>query len=104
MASTPNWRPFRDFVASASRDFVASAFRRKKEGERASHFRLKAEATRLSLCALLIAAAIGSITGFRAQAPADSPAALKPTGGRGLTEVPGIKVGSHTLTERLTGC
>jgi L-aminopeptidase/D-esterase-like protein len=29
---------------------------------------------------------------------------LKPTGGRGLTEVHGIKVGSHTLTERLTGC
>ncbi len=56
------------------------------------------------VCAALIAAAIGSITGFRAQAPADSPAALKPTGGRGLTEVPGIKVGSHTLTERLTGC
>jgi L-aminopeptidase/D-esterase-like protein len=57
------------------------------------------------LAALLIAAAIGSITtGFRAQTPADAPAALKPTGGRGLTEVPGIKVGSHTLTERLTGC
>src|SRR5512145_2740598 len=26
------------------------------------------------------------------------------TGGRGLTEVPGIKVGHHTLTERPTGC
>ena len=29
---------------------------------------------------------------------------LKPTGGRGLTEVHGIKVGSVTLTERPTGC
>ena len=29
---------------------------------------------------------------------------LKPTGGRGLTEVHGIKVGSHTLSERPTGC
>ena len=29
---------------------------------------------------------------------------LAPTGGRGLTEVHGIKVGSHTMTERLTGC
>src|ERR671919_1728551 len=29
---------------------------------------------------------------------------LKPTGGRGLTEVHGIKVGHHTLTERPTGC
>ena len=32
------------------------------------------------------------------------PAELKPTGGRGLTEVHGIKVGHHTLTERPTGC
>jgi L-aminopeptidase/D-esterase-like protein len=29
---------------------------------------------------------------------------LARTSGRGLTEVPGIKVGHHTLTERLTGC
>ena len=29
---------------------------------------------------------------------------LKPTGGRGLTEVHGIKVGSVTLPERPTGC
>ena len=27
-----------------------------------------------------------------------------PSGGRGITEVPGIKVGHHTLTERPTGC
>ena len=41
-----------------------------------------------------------------AQTPAPAPAAadLKPTGGRGLTEVHGIKVGHHTLTERPTGC
>src|SRR5688572_30414449 len=57
----------------------------------------------LLMSAVLIGVAIGSITGFRAQAPSESPA-LKPTGGRGLTEVPGIKVGSHTLSERLTGC
>ena len=35
---------------------------------------------------------------------AGSPALLRPTGGRGLTEVHGIKVGHHTLTERPTGC
>jgi L-aminopeptidase/D-esterase-like protein len=29
---------------------------------------------------------------------------LKPTGGRGLTEVHGIRVGQHTLSERPTGC
>jgi L-aminopeptidase/D-esterase-like protein len=33
-----------------------------------------------------------------------APGAPGPTGGRGLTEVHGIKVGSHTLTERPTGC
>jgi L-aminopeptidase/D-esterase-like protein len=33
-----------------------------------------------------------------------SPAHLTPTGGRGLTEVQGIRVGHHTLSERLTGC
>ena len=38
------------------------------------------------------------------QAPAPPTADLKPTGGGGLTEVHGIKVGSHTLSERLTGC
>jgi L-aminopeptidase/D-esterase-like protein len=31
-------------------------------------------------------------------------AKLNPTGGRGLTEVHGIKVGHHTLAERPTGC
>jgi L-aminopeptidase/D-esterase-like protein len=38
-------------------------------------------------------------------APAPTPGtSLASTGGRGLTEVPGIKVGSHTLSERPTGC
>jgi L-aminopeptidase/D-esterase-like protein len=34
--------------------------------------------------------------------PQESP--LAPTGGAGLTEVHGLKVGHHTLTERPTGC
>jgi L-aminopeptidase/D-esterase-like protein len=38
------------------------------------------------------------------QAVDDSPKPLVPTGGRGLTEVHGIKVGHHTLSERPTGC
>src|SRR5687767_12202871 len=36
------------------------------------------------------------------QAGGSSP--LAPTGGAGLTEVHGLKVGHHTLTERPTGC
>lgn len=40
--------------------------------------------------------------GVAAQNPAEQE--LPPTGGRGLTEVHGIKVGHHTLTERPTGC
>jgi L-aminopeptidase/D-esterase-like protein len=36
--------------------------------------------------------------------PSQPAAELKPTGGRGLTEVHGIKVGSITLSERPTGC
>lgn len=39
-----------------------------------------------------------------ARAPALAPTPLPPTGGRGLTEVHGIKVGQHTLSERPTGC
>jgi L-aminopeptidase/D-esterase-like protein len=35
---------------------------------------------------------------------AQTPDVLAPTGGRGLTEVHGLKVGHHTLDERLTGC
>jgi L-aminopeptidase/D-esterase-like protein len=51
----------------------------------------------LSLTAAVIAAQ-------QTPAPAPSAAPLAPTGGRGLTEVHGIKVGHHTLTERPTGC
>jgi L-aminopeptidase/D-esterase-like protein len=39
-----------------------------------------------------------------AQTPAPAPTPLAPTGGRGLTEVHGIKVGQITLSERPTGC
>src|SRR5688572_10102911 len=46
--------------------------------------------------------AIGLTVTVATQSPA--PTDLKPTGGRGLTEVQGIKVGSHTLAERPTGC
>jgi L-aminopeptidase/D-esterase-like protein len=52
----------------------------------------------------VIAAAIGSVTGYRSQSPVDAPAAAAAIAGRGLTEVAGIKVGSHTLSERPTGC
>jgi L-aminopeptidase/D-esterase-like protein len=54
----------------------------------------------ISICAAAIAAGLGA---FQAQTPPAAPA-LKPTGGRGLTEVHGIKVGSFTLSERPTGC
>ncbi len=59
----------------------------------------KATAAALA-CALALAA-----PGASGQQPA-SPAAetLAPTGGRGLTEVHGLRVGQHTLTERPTGC
>src|SRR5687767_15749050 len=53
-----------------------------------------------SACAAAIAASLGA---FQAQNPPAAPD-LKPTGGRGLTEVHGIKVGSFTLSERPTGC
>jgi L-aminopeptidase/D-esterase-like protein len=65
----------------------------------ASHRRLLAAT--LATCVLgacLAAQAPGRGTGTPAAT------ALAPTGGRGLTEVHGIKVGSHTLSERPTGC
>ena len=55
----------------------------------------------------IAAIAAGFVVSTAAQAPQTAPSAptvLKPTGGRGLTEVHGIKVGHHTLTERPTGC
>ena len=50
--------------------------------------------------------AILSLDALAQSAPpgAQKPAALAPTGGKGLTEVHGIKVGQYTLTERATGC
>ena len=47
--------------------------------------------------------AVVSLTASQSQSPPATDT-LKPTGGRGLTEVHGIKVGSHTLSERPTGC
>ena len=54
-----------------------------------------------SACALLLS---GSLAATHQHDRASPVAAPKPTGGRGLTEVHGIKVGSHTLSERPTGC
>jgi L-aminopeptidase/D-esterase-like protein len=51
-----------------------------------------------TLAIVILSAALAS----GAQSPAASP--LLATGGRGLTEVHGLKVGHHTLSERLTGC
>ncbi len=45
-----------------------------------------------------IMAAIVDITAGQAASP------LAPTGGRGLTEVHGLRVGHHTLSDRPTGC
>jgi len=48
---------------------------------------------------------IGGLVALTQSAPPGSkPAALPATGGKGLTEVQGIKVGHHTLSERPTGC
>ncbi|MBA3298139.1 MAG: P1 family peptidase [Acidobacteria bacterium] len=58
------------------------------------------------LLAFLLAGAGAAVVAVDAapQPPASSASPVKPTGGRGLTEVHGIKVGHHTLTERPTGC
>jgi len=57
-----------------------------------------------TMAALGLSAAL-SVTSIGIQGPGPAPGVdLKPTGGRGLTEVHGIKVGSHTLSERPTGC
>ena len=52
---------------------------------------------------VLCGALAGLATPVRSQVDPQQ-TALTPTGGRGLTEVHGIKVGSHTLQERPTGC
>lgn len=59
---------------------------------------------KLPILALAAASAIAVGTAAQSPAPAPGPSDLKPTGGRGLTEVHGIKVGHHTLSERPTGC
>jgi L-aminopeptidase/D-esterase-like protein len=57
------------------------------------------------VCAFCFAGALAFESYQSPAAPAPTPGtSLAPTGGRGLTEVPGIKVGSHTLSERPTGC
>jgi L-aminopeptidase/D-esterase-like protein len=60
---------------------------------------------------IVLCLALGGLAGASASQPprpdtaaVQTVAPLKPTGGRGLTEVQGIKVGSHTLSERPTGC
>ncbi len=45
-----------------------------------------------------------SLALFTVTLTAQAPETLAPTGGRGLTEVHGLKVGHHTLSERPTGC
>ena len=58
----------------------------------------------VALAALVLL--MGGLATTQAPPPATGGIApdLKPTGGRGLTEVHGIKVGSHTMSERPTGC
>jgi len=60
-----------------------------------------------SAITIIVALTIGAAAALAQQGGSQNeaqPAALKPTGGRGLTEVHGIKVGHHTLAERPTGC
>ena len=52
----------------------------------------------------LLALGVSVALGFAATQSQPAAPELKPTGGRGLTEVHGIKVGSITLSERPTGC
>ena len=47
---------------------------------------------------------VAGLTAQQASTSSTGPTLLKATGGRGLTEVHGIKVGHHTLAERPTGC
>lgn len=54
--------------------------------------------TKIALVLGAIMAAIVDITAGQTASP------LAPTGGRGLTEVHGLRVGHHTLSDRPTGC
>lgn len=56
------------------------------------------------MTASLAAAGVVFQTASPTGPPVPPQAALPPTGGAGLTEVHGIKVGHHTLAERPTGC
>lgn len=61
--------------------------------------------TMLSVVGCALAACVASPASQERPATAAVGAeALSPTGGRGLTEVHGLRVGHHTLTERPTGC
>jgi len=70
---------------------------------------MKASSTLVALSAVAaiavsVAAQAPATPAPAGQTPAAAPTPLKPTGGRGLTEVHGIKVGQITLSERPTGC
>jgi L-aminopeptidase/D-esterase-like protein len=67
---------------------------------------LMTKALAVALAVTTAAAAAFSTAAWQTSSPGQPApaAALKPTGGRGLTEVHGIKVGHHTLTRRPTGC
>jgi L-aminopeptidase/D-esterase-like protein len=58
----------------------------------------------ISIAVAAVAVAVNAVPLAQAPAAPATSAPLAPTGGRGLTEVHGIKVGHHTLTERPTGC
>ena len=60
-------------------------------------------AARVLGCALAVCT-VGASGQERPGATQAAAETLTPTGGRGLTEVHGLKVGHHTLTERPTGC
>src|SRR5690606_24076133 len=58
------------------------------------------------VCAAVVAGCLATGVGHvqAAGQEASTVAVLPPTGGRGITEVHGIRVGHHTLRERPTGC
>lgn len=60
--------------------------------------------TRATGAALACALAVWAPGANAQQPPAASAETPAPTGGRGLTEVHGLRVGQHTLDERPTGC